>query len=109
MGVRSQTIHYFLMTLLSFSVVAALQTVGVILVVAMLIIPASTAYLLSNNLKVILVLSAVIGVVSALVGLCLAILVNTTPGPAMTVTAALIYGLAVLFAPKRGILVRSKR
>lgn len=106
MGISVSTVHYFMMLLLSFAVVASLRTVGVILVVAMLITPASTAYLLTHKLKQMVVLSAVIGLMSTLVGLLVAIIFETTPGPAMTVVATAFYLLAVMFAPQKGLLVR---
>ena len=107
MGISVKLIHYFLMLLLSFAVVASLRTVGVILVVAMLITPASTALLLSNRLKSVLVISAIFGMVSAILGLFLSVQYNTTPGPAMAVLAALLYLLVLLFAPEKGLLVRN--
>lgn len=109
MGISVRTVHYFLMLLLSFAVVASLKTVGVILVVAMLITPAATALLLSERLQVVLVLSAMLGLLSAVIGLLLAIALETTPGPAMAVTATLLYLLAVVFAPERGLLFRALR
>lgn len=105
-GISVQTIHYFLMLLLSFAVVASLQSVGVILVVAMLITPASTAYLLTNKMRNMLWISAVLGLLSTVIGLILAILTETTPGPMMTITATLIYLLAVMFSPRRGLVSR---
>ncbi len=101
MGIPVGLIHYFLMLLLSFAVVASLQTVGVILVVAMLITPASTALLLSNRLPVVIGLSAVIGLFAAVLGLLLAIIFDTTPGPAIAVTATLFYLVAVFFPQKK--------
>jgi ABC-type Mn2+/Zn2+ transport system permease subunit/Mn-dependent DtxR family transcriptional regulator len=106
LGISVSTMHYFLMLLLSFAVVASLQSVGVILVVAMLITPASTAYLLTYELKKMVFLAAIIGLVSTTLGMLLAIIFETTPGPAMTVTATTIYGLAVFFSPQRGIVSR---
>lgn len=106
MGISVNVIHYFLMLLLSFAVVAALQTVGVILVVAMLITPASTALLLSDRLHKVLVIAGFLGMLSAALGLFLAILINTTPGPAMAVVSTILYLLAAFFAPKKGLLFR---
>ena len=107
MGISVQMVHYFLMLLLSFAVVASLQTVGVILVVAMLITPASTALLLSNRLPKVLMLAGTIGLLSAILGLLLSIRYETTPGPAMAVTATMIYLLAVFFAPQKGLVFKS--
>ncbi len=106
MGISVTAVHYFLMLLLSFSVVSSLQTVGVILVVAMLITPASTALLLSDRLNRVLIIAGFIGFLSAVLGMFLANLFETTPGPAMAVTATIIYLLAVFFAPKKGLLFK---
>lgn len=104
MGISVKVIHYFLMLLLSFAVVSSLQTVGVILVVAMLITPASTALLLSDRLNRVLYLAGFIGLISAVLGMIFADFFETTPGPAMALTAAFIYVLAAFFAPKKGLL-----
>lgn len=112
MGISVKTVHYFLMLLLSFVVVASLRTVGVILVVAMLITPAATALLLTNRLQRVLLLSGLIGFISAVSGLILAIIWDTTPGPAMTIVATIIYALAMLFAPEKGLIfkwIRNRR
>ncbi|HMQ08480.1 MAG TPA: iron chelate uptake ABC transporter family permease subunit [Saprospiraceae bacterium] len=102
MGISVKAIHYFLMLLLSFAVVSALRSVGVILVVAMLITPASTALLLSDRLVRVVFLSAVIGFFSAIGGMLAAIVFDTTPGPAMVVFATMIYFFAAIFAPEKG-------
>jgi ABC-type Mn2+/Zn2+ transport system permease subunit/Mn-dependent DtxR family transcriptional regulator len=106
MGISVSTMHYFLMLLLSFAVVAALSTVGVILVVAMLVTPASTALLLTNRLHYALIIAALFGLLSAAAGLFFAILFETTPGPAMAVTATVLYLLAAFFSPKKGLVFR---
>ncbi len=106
MGISAKTIHYFLMLLLSFAIVASLRTVGVILVVAMLITPAATALLISNRLQIVIIISAVIGILSAVLGLILSIIFETTPGPAMTIVATLFYFAAVIFSPEKGLLFK---
>lgn len=106
MGISVKLMHYFLMLLLSFVVVASLQTVGVILVVAMLITPASTALLLTDRLHKVVILSAFIGLISTVSGLLLAIVWNTTPGPLMAVVAAVFFFIAAFLAPKRGLVFR---
>ena len=106
MGISTNAVHYFLMLLLSFAVVASLQTVGVILVVAMLITPAATALLLSDRLRWVLFIAGFIGLISAVLGMVFAVVFATTPGPAMAVTATLIYLIAVFFAPNKGLLFR---
>ena len=109
MGVSVKTIHYFLMLLLSFAIVASLRTVGVILVVAMLITPAATALLLSDRLSKVIVISGFIGILSAVFGLITSILFDTTPGPAMTICATIFYFLAVLLSPKNGLLFKFRQ
>lgn len=107
MGIPVRLLHYFLMLLLSFAVVASLQTVGVILVVAMLITPAATALLLSQRLSRVLFLAGGIGMLSAIIGMVLAVALNTPPGPAMALVATSIYGLTVVFAPNRGLMAKA--
>jgi len=103
MGVRTKALHYFLMLLLSFAVVASLQTVGVILVVALLIAPTSTALLLTNRLYKVIILSAIIGFLSSIIGMYGAIQLETTPGPAMAVVAGILFLFGALFAPNHGL------
>ena len=106
MGISTNAVHYFLMLLLSFAVVASLQTVGVILVVAMLITPAATALLLSDRLRWVLFIAGCIGLTASVLGMVFAVVFTTTPGPAMAVTATLIYMIAVFLAPKKGLVFR---
>jgi len=107
MGIPVRLLHYFLMLLLSFAVVASLQTVGVILVVAMLITPAATALLLSQRLRVVLFIAGGIGMLSAIVGMVVAVWLNTPPGPAMALVATAFYLLTVVFAPRKGMVAKA--
>lgn len=102
MGLSVQYVHYFLMLLLSLVVVSALQSVGVILVVGMLVVPSSTAMLLSSRLPIVLFLSGLHGVVSSLVGILLAVAFESTPGPMIILSGAFFYLIAVIFAPEKG-------
>ncbi len=102
MGISVKKIHYFLMLLLSFAVVASLKSVGVILVVAMLVTPASAASLLTKRLHTMLLVSTAVAVSSAIIGLLFAILLGTTPGPCMALVATGFYLLAAMFAPEQG-------
>ena len=106
MGIPVKLMHYYLMLLLSFSVVAAMQTVGVILVVAMLITPASTALLLSDRLPRVLWMASVIGFLSSLTGLILSILYEMPPGPAIAVTATAFYLLVAFLSPRNGVIAK---
>ncbi|MFN3166254.1 MAG: iron chelate uptake ABC transporter family permease subunit [Phycisphaeraceae bacterium] len=102
MGVSVVLTHYLLMGLLSVTIVAGLKTTGVILVVAMVITPASAAYQVTNRFGVMLLLSAVFGGVAAGLGMSVAFVFGSPTGPAIVIVAALLFGLAVLFSPGHG-------
>ncbi|WP_438314504.1 metal ABC transporter permease [Sporosarcina sp. FA9] len=108
-GLPTKMIHYFLMTLLTLVTVASLQTVGIILVVAMLITPASTAYLLTDRLSIMIGLSALFGAVSAVGGLYLSFTYNLASGATIVLVATTLFILSLLFSPKQGILMRTIR
>lgn len=105
-GISTTLVHYMLMTLLSMSIVAGLQSVGVILIIAMLITPPATAYLLSNNLKKILFLSPMFGTISAVAGLYLSYHFNFASGASIVLVAVAMFLLAFLFSPKEGVVTR---
>lgn len=108
-GLPTRVIHYFLMVLLTLVTVASLQTVGIILVVAMLITPASTAYLLTDRLWVMIYLSAGIGVLSSILGLYFSYTYNLASGATIVLAATVLFILAFLFSPKQGLLWRAMR
>ncbi|PIC73305.1 manganese ABC transporter permease [Sporosarcina sp. P26b] len=108
-GLKTQLIHYTIMFLLTLVTVASLQTVGVILVVSLLITPASTAYLLTNRLSIMVVLAAFFGAVSSIIGLYFSFLYNMPSGPVIALAATGIFILAFLFSPKQGIIVSKIR
>lgn len=103
-GLPVRRIHYILMTLLTMVTVASLQTVGIILVVAMLITPAATAYLLTDRLPVMLLLSAGFGTVSSIAGLYISFTYNLASGATIVLAATVIFMLAFLFSPKQGLM-----
>ena len=100
-------IFYFLLT---FSVVVAIQAVGVVLVSAMLITPAAAAYLLTDRFGKMLVLSMTFGVISGVVGGVVSANVNGMPtGPVITLAASLVFASVYFFAPQHGVLSRLLR
>ncbi len=105
-GLPGRGLHYLLMVLLSLTVVASLQTVGLVLVVAMLITPASTAYLLTDRFGRMLTISATVGVFSAVAGLYASYYWNVSSGASIVLVATLLFFLAMLFAPQRGLVLR---
>ncbi|HEY4549192.1 MAG TPA: metal ABC transporter permease [Bacillus sp. (in: firmicutes)] len=113
-GLPVRFIHYFLMTLLTMVTVASLQTVGIVLVVAMLITPAAAAYLLTDRLWVMIFLAAGIGIISSIVGLYFSFTYNLASGATIVLSATAIFVLAFLLSPKHGLIwktlkVRKKR
>jgi len=108
-GLNTRFIHYSIMFLLTLVTVASLQTVGVILVVSMLITPASTAYLLTNRLSVMVVLAAFFGALSSIIGLYFSFLYNLPSGPVIALATTGIFLIAFLFAPKQGIVMKKMK
>src|SRR5699024_9962248 len=102
-GLKTRLIHYGIMFLLTLVTVASLQTVGVILVVAMLITPASTAYLLTNRLSIMILLVSFFGALSSGVGLYISFLYNMPSGPVIALAATPLFVFTFLCAPKQGI------
>ncbi|WP_377889773.1 metal ABC transporter permease [Alkalihalobacillus sp. R86527] len=103
-GIPVAFIHYLLMSMVSITTVASFDSVGAILVVAMLIVPGATAYLLTDRLLIMLVISAVIGVVSAVGGYYAALTWNVSIAGSMASIAGLIFGLTFILSPKHGML-----
>jgi manganese/zinc/iron transport system permease protein len=100
-------LHHALMLFTSFAVVTAMQAVGVVLVSAMLIIPAATAYLLTDRMHRLLMYAAVFGVLTAALGAFFSFLGNNLPtGPFMVLAGAVFFLVAFLFSPRHGWLVR---
>ncbi len=93
-----------LLVLLAIVIVISLQAVGVALVLAMLVTPASAALLLARRLPVMMLLSACIGVLSSLVGLYLSYYADIVSGSAIVLVATLIFGVVFLFAPRKGMI-----
>jgi manganese/iron transport system permease protein len=93
-----------LLVLLAIVIVISLQAVGVALVLAMLVTPASAALLLARRLPVMMLLSTGIGVFSSVVGLYLSYYADIVSGSAIVLVATLVFGVVFLFAPRKGVL-----
>lgn len=107
-GLSTRLIHYLLMTMLTLVTVASLQTVGIILVVAMLITPAATAYLLTNRLSRMIFLSAGLGTISSVVGLYFSFTYNLSSGASIVLVATASFALVFIFSPRHGLLRKWK-
>jgi len=97
-------LDYLLLILLALTIVVSLQTVGVALMIAMLVTPAATAYLLTRRLWHMMILGAAIGAVSAVTGLYLSFYVNVASGAAVVLVCTAFFVLAFLFAPSQGVI-----
>ena len=109
LGMRPRLVRYGMMAALSVTVVGAFDSVGAILVVAMLIAPAATAYLLTRRLPMMFVLSALAAGISAVVGYHVAYWLNVSSAGAVVVVACFLFALAFFFAPEQGLVAAALR
>ncbi len=105
-GIPVALFHYLLMGLVSLSTVASFESVGAILVVGMLIVPASTAYLLTDRLSVMLIYSVLIGAASSIGGYYAAKWLDASIAGSMITVAGLLFVLAFVFSPLHGLVAR---
>ena len=104
LGISPIIMHYGLMSISSVTVVGAFDAVGAILVVALMIAPAATAYLLTSDLKKMLLLSIVFGVSSAIGGYWMAHWLDASISGSMTTVLGLVFLAVYLFAPRKGLI-----
>ncbi|MGI5221271.1 metal ABC transporter permease [Nocardia sp. CA-290969] len=103
-GLNPRVLGATLLGLLALTAVVALQAVGVVLVVAMLIIPGATAYLLTDRFGRMLVLAPAISAVCAVVGLYVSYYADTAPGATMVLAQGTVFTAVYLFAPRQGLI-----
>ena len=96
-GIRTGVVEYVLLSLLALVIVLGIQAAGIVLVMAMPITPAATAYLLAKRFVGVMLLGALIGVISAIAGLYLSFHADLPSGPAMALVATALFGLAAVF------------
>jgi len=101
--------HYLLMGAVSLTTVAAFEAVGAILVVSLLIAPPATAYLLTEDLKKMLFLSVIIGILTAIGGYYLALWLDASIAGSMATVVGFFFMLAVFFSPSSGYFFKQKR
>lgn len=104
LGFSPVVLHYGLMTVSSVTVVGAFEAVGAVLVVALMIAPAATAYLLTSDLKKMLILSIIFGVTSAIGGYWMAHLLDASIAGSMTTVLGIVFMIVYLFAPNKGLI-----
>ena len=101
-GINTGILHYLLLTLLSLSAVVGLQTVGIILVVAMLITPGATAYLLTDRFDQMTLLAVISSSFSSIIGVYISYWSDIETGGSIVLVQTLIFLIAFLFAPRYG-------
>ena len=108
-GLNPTGLKILFFTLLSASTVAAMQTVGAFLVVAMVVTPGATAYLLTDRFQRLIVIAAALGAGTSIVGAYLSYFLDGATGGIIVVLQTAIFLLAFLFAPKHGLIAARRR
>ena len=103
-GISPRRLELTLLLLVAATIVAALQAVGVVLVMAMLVTPGCIGLLLANRFGRVMAAAVGSAVLSSLLGTLLSFRLDGATGPAIVVVQALLFALAFLFAPKKGLL-----
>lgn len=109
LGIPVVFMHYLFMSLVSITTVASFDAVGAIMVIAMLITPAASSYLWTDRLSVMMVLSPLFGVLSAIFGYLIAAWIDTSISGSMAFATGLIFLASFLFAPKHGLVFKKVR
>jgi manganese/iron transport system permease protein len=109
-GLPVRVLHYGLLILLSLTIVASLKAVGIILVIAMLVAPGAIAYLLTDSFERMLVIAVTVATASSAIGTVASFHIDGATGACIVLVQMVVFVLAFLFAPKRGLLaVRARR
>ena len=100
-GLRVNLLHYGLLSLISLTIVGALQAVGIILSIAMLIAPGAIAFLLTRRFSTMLVLSVVLAMAGSFLGVYLSFFIDSAPAPTIVLLLSLLFVLAFLYATRK--------
>lgn len=107
-GLRVEWLHYGLLMLLALTIVAALKAVGIILCVSMLIAPGAIAYLLTDRFERMLAIASLCAITASVLGTIISFHIDGATGPCIVLILAAMFVLAMLFAPKGGVLRRAR-
>jgi manganese/iron transport system permease protein len=107
-GLPTNLIYLGFMSAITLTIIVSMKAVGVILVISMLVGPALSAYLLVKELHHMMILGALIGMFSSVMGVYLSYYHNLPSGPAIVLVSSTIFLLSLLFSPSQGILTRSR-
>jgi manganese/zinc/iron transport system permease protein len=105
-GISTTLWHYLLMGAVSVTTVASFESVGAILVVALLIAPAATAYLLTDDFRWMLLIACGVGVVASIGGYYVAVWLDGSIAGAIGAMCGLLFGIAMIFSPTHGLLFK---
>jgi manganese/iron transport system permease protein len=108
-GLRTTWLKVIFFTLLSAATVAAMQTVGAFLVIAMVVTPGATAYLLADRFSRLVLIAITLGVLTSFFGVYLSYFLDGATGGVIVVLQTLVFLAAFLFAPKHGMLAARRR
>lgn len=108
-GLNPPLLRVIFFTLLAACTVAAMQTVGAFLVIAMVVTPGATAYLLTDRFSRLIVIAIAVGSLSSLIGAYLSFFLDGATGGVIVVLQTLVFLLAFFFAPKHGMLASRRR
>lgn len=108
-GLRTDVLHYLLLSLLAVTIVVALKAVGIILVVAMLVTPGCIGYLLTDRFNRMLLVAAASAVGSGFFGVYLSFFINASTGACIVLLQAALFLVALVFAPKHGLLAARRQ
>jgi manganese/iron transport system permease protein len=106
LGFPVNALHFGLMAAITLTIVASMQTVGVVLVISLLVGPGITAYLLVKELHQVMIVGAILGVIASISGVYSSYYFNIPSGPAIVLVTFSLFLLALLFSPSQGILTR---
>ena len=108
-GLNTTLLNYALLSLLALTIVASLQAVGIILVVAMLVTPGCIGFLLADRFSRMQLIAVASAVFSSLTGVYVSFFINGSTGACIVLVQAALFFLALIFAPKRGLLANRRR
>ena len=107
-GISTAVWHYLLMGAVSATTVASFESVGAILVVALMIAPAATAYMFTDDLRAMLIVSSITGVIASISGYYIAVWLDGSIAGAIAMMCGVLFALALLFSPTHGLLFKNR-
>ncbi|NDK90559.1 metal ABC transporter permease [Gordonia desulfuricans] len=108
-GLNPKLLGALLLGLLALTAVTALQVVGIVLVVAMLIIPGATAHLLTDRFHRMLLIAPAVAIISGVIGLYVSYYQDTSPGGMVVLTQGIVFAIVYLFSPAHGVVTAALR